>query len=97
MTAIAIGRTLDSSFIVVDAMIQPQLRVTSYKDCKLKDKITNFNLSEQFLVLSGEELISYGSIFLSSWCEQQKIKIDLLIRIILKSYWNAATDVENIR
>lgn len=77
MTAIAIGRTLKSNFIVVDGMVQQTLNVKGYKECVLKDKITNFNLSKQFLVVLGEELISYGANFLNSWCEMKRIQVDL--------------------
>jgi hypothetical protein len=77
MTAIIAGRLPKANFLIADAIVQPHLDVKSYKECKLVDKITSMELTEQFLVLVGEGIIAQAADLLSNWSSTQKIKYDL--------------------
>lgn len=77
MTAIIAGRLNKANFIAVDAMVQLSLEVSSYKECRLQDKISDLDQSEQYLVLAGEQLIGDGANLLNYWSQIKKIKYDL--------------------
>ena len=77
MTAIIVGRLPKANFIVADSMVQLDLKVKSHKECRVQDKITDIELSEQFLVLVGEQLVADGANILHYWSTIRKIKYDL--------------------
>lgn len=77
MTAIAIGKTINGTFCVIDAMVQMKSSIKNYKDCRLQDKITELGSSAQFMLLCGEEIIANGAYFIESWCTMKKMKLDL--------------------
>lgn len=85
MTAIAIGKTKTGTFGVIDAMVQKQLTIKSFKDCRLQDKITELESSNQFMLLCGEEIIAMGASFIESWCRMNKLKLDLFKEVNFKS------------
>src|ERR1700740_693673 len=77
MTPIAIGKTINGTFAVVDSMVQVELTIKDYKDCRLQDKITGIESSNQFLLLCGEEIIAKGASFIESWCKMKKLRLNL--------------------
>lgn len=77
MTAIIVGRLPKANFIVADSMVQLDLKVNSHKECRVQDKITDIELSDQFLVLVGEQLVADGANMLHNWSTIKNIKYDL--------------------
>lgn len=77
MTAIIVGRLPKANFIVVDAMVQLDLKVKSHKERRVQDKITDIEISEQFLVLAGEQIIADGATMLHNWSTIKNLKCDL--------------------
>jgi hypothetical protein len=77
MTAIALGKTINGTFGVIDAMVQVDTNIRNYRDCRLQDKITAIESSNQFLLLCGEEIIANGALFIESWSTMKKVKLDL--------------------
>lgn len=77
MTAIAIGKTFNGTFGVIDSMVQIKPKIENYRDCRLQDKITAIESSNQFLFICGEGIIAEGAKLIDAWCKIKNLYLDL--------------------
>jgi hypothetical protein len=96
MTAIIVGRLPKANFIVVDSMVQMSLKVSGYKKCRLQDKISDLELSQQYLVLAGEEIIANSATYLNEWSKINGIKFDLFNATVFENVIEIATRLRQV-
>jgi hypothetical protein len=70
MSVDIVGNLPQGKLLVTDAMVTSKEKVTSYRNCKLKDKIAKGWATHGYYSLVGDETILFGINAVDIWCSQ---------------------------
>jgi hypothetical protein len=76
MTAILVGKAPFGNVMITDAMVINKEETTSYRDCRLKNKITYIESAKTYCSVVGDENILYGIQALDYWATAHKKRIN---------------------